>query len=66
MTIANMTTEWGALAGVFPFDEVTRELSALARAASSAIQTVPEHAERRVAPVTPTPTSMHGGRIEAN
>ena len=24
MTIANMTTEWGALAGVFPYDEVTR------------------------------------------
>src|SRR6266480_1550495 len=24
MTIANMTTEWGALAGVFPFDEVTK------------------------------------------
>src|SRR6266852_5506194 len=23
MSIANMTTEWGALAGVFPFDEVT-------------------------------------------
>jgi homoaconitate hydratase len=23
MTIANMTTEWGALAGVFPFDEVS-------------------------------------------
>src|SRR5256712_6177957 len=23
MTIANMTTEWGALAGMFPFDEVT-------------------------------------------
>jgi len=23
MTIANMTTEWGALAGAFPFDEVT-------------------------------------------
>src|SRR5438046_8134433 len=23
MTIANMTTEWGALAGVFPIDEVT-------------------------------------------
>src|SRR5437773_11953176 len=23
MTIANMSTEWGALAGVFPFDEVT-------------------------------------------
>src|SRR5438034_4083245 len=23
MTIANMTTEWGSLAGVFPFDEVT-------------------------------------------
>ena len=23
MTIANMTTEWGTLAGVFPFDEVT-------------------------------------------
>jgi homoaconitate hydratase len=25
MSIANMTTEWGALAGVFPFDEVARE-----------------------------------------
>ncbi len=25
LTIANMTTEWGALAGVFPFDEVTVE-----------------------------------------
>src|SRR5213079_98551 len=25
MTIANMTTEWGALAGVFPFDEVTMD-----------------------------------------
>ena len=23
MTIANMTTEWGALAGIFPFDETT-------------------------------------------
>ena len=23
MTIANITTEWGALAGVFPFDEIT-------------------------------------------
>lgn len=25
MSIANMTTEWGALAGVFPFDERTRD-----------------------------------------
>ncbi len=25
LTIANMTTEWGALGGVFPFDEVLRE-----------------------------------------
>jgi len=25
LSIANMTTEWGALAGVFPFDEVLRE-----------------------------------------
>jgi homoaconitate hydratase len=25
MSIANMTTEWGALAGVFPFDEVLRD-----------------------------------------
>lgn len=25
MTVANMTTEWGALAGVFPFDGVLRE-----------------------------------------
>jgi homoaconitate hydratase len=23
ITIANMTTEWGAVAGVFPVDEVT-------------------------------------------
>jgi homoaconitate hydratase len=32
MSIANMTTEWGALAGVFPFDEVLRDYL-LARAA---------------------------------
>ena len=25
MSVANMTTEWGALAGVFPFDEVLRD-----------------------------------------
>jgi homoaconitate hydratase len=25
MAIANMTTEWGALAGVFPYDDLTRE-----------------------------------------
>ncbi len=25
MTVANMTTEWGALVGLFPFDEVTRD-----------------------------------------
>ena len=25
MTIANMTTEWGALSGVFPFDEILRD-----------------------------------------
>lgn len=25
LTIANMTTEWGALAGVFPVDEITLE-----------------------------------------
>ena len=25
LTIANMTTEWGALAGVFPIDEITIE-----------------------------------------
>ncbi len=35
LTIANMTTEWGALAGVFPVDEVTiqwlRERAALVR-----------------------------------
>ena len=30
MTIANMTTEWGALAGVFPFDEVTVNICARA------------------------------------
>jgi len=31
MTIANMTTEWGALTGIFPYDAVTREFL-LARA----------------------------------
>jgi homoaconitate hydratase len=25
MSIANMTTEWGALVGLFPFDEITRD-----------------------------------------
>ena len=25
MSIANLTTEWGALAGVFPFDEILRD-----------------------------------------
>lgn len=25
MTIANMTTEWGAMAGIFPFDEILRD-----------------------------------------
>jgi homoaconitate hydratase len=25
MTISNMTTEWGALTGIFPFDDTTRE-----------------------------------------
>ena len=32
LTISNMTTEWGALAGVFPYDAVTRDYL-LARAA---------------------------------
>jgi len=32
MSVANMSTEWGALAGVFPFDETLREFL-LARAA---------------------------------
>ena len=65
MTIANMTTEWGALAGVFPFDEVT--VNYLRRVSTrSAIQPGRERAAARVAPATPMPTSMRGGTIAAN
>lgn len=53
LTIANMTTEWGALVGVFPVDDVTLqwyenrlkklELRTFASASSSSIPPPPEH-----------------------
>jgi homoaconitate hydratase len=54
MTIANMTTEWGALAGVFPFDEVLRDyllgradvLAARADAGGRGPRYTPEHVDR--------------------
>ena len=66
MTIANMTTEWGALAGVFPFDEVTVNYLRSRVPRVHAIRNARERAARRVAPDTQTPTSTHGGRIEAS
>ena len=63
MTIANMTTEWGALAGVFPFDEVTREIFAFA--GRRVQQSAPAGNARRQESLRlhATPTSMRGGTI---
>jgi homoaconitate hydratase len=62
MTIANMTTEWGALAGVFPFDEVTvKYLRSRVDAFSNPAGR--ERVVRRVAPATRMPKSMRGGAI---
>ena len=66
MTIANMTTEWGALAGVFPFDEVTvkylrSRVDAFDNPAPAGNPWCPG-----AAPATASPTSMLGGTIAAN
>jgi homoaconitate hydratase len=67
LTIANMTTEWGALVGWFPVDEVTlsyiegrnREFGA------RVINPVPQQriAEIRSSPPTPDPDAVYAGRI---
>jgi homoaconitate hydratase len=70
MSIANMTTEWGALAGVFPFDDVLREYL-YGRADFLARKTPPpsvregaggwvERAESRVALTHPLTPSLGG------
>ena len=65
MTIANMTTEWGALAGVFPFDEITVNYLR-SRVPSSPIRNVREYVARNTGPVTQTPMLRSGGKIAAN
>jgi homoaconitate hydratase len=47
MSIANMTTEWGALAGVFPFDEVLRKYL-FSRAGFLASQGTPRYTRSEV------------------
>ena len=65
MTIANMTTEWGALAGVFPFDEVTVNYLR-SRVPEFTNPKRPGNAARKVAPATRTPISTNGGRTAAS
>lgn len=55
LTISNMTTEWGALAGLFPFDEVLRSwLLRRCRALSTSDATVDELWRARESLVTDT------------
>jgi homoaconitate hydratase len=56
MSIANMTTEWGALAGVFPFDEVLRDYL-LGRAEFLAGRGTPRYTAEDV-------ERWHAGRLE--
>ena len=69
MTIANMTTEWGALVGWFPFDEVTadylRERAAVLAAHGAGQPRLTERDDRRLGgrPARrPTPTPLRRPR----
>jgi homoaconitate hydratase len=68
MTIANMTTEWGALAGWFPVDEVTleyleRRKEVISAAGSNRLQDQ-DLTSWRADPVRPDPQAGYAGQIE--
>ena len=58
MSVANMTTEWGALAGVFPFDEILREYL-LGRARFLAARGIERYSESEI-------ESWYESRLEAD
>jgi homoaconitate hydratase len=62
LTIANMTTEWGALVGWFPVDEVTL---AYVESHAGAVRRIPEHqfTEWRTSPPAPDADAVYAGRI---
>ncbi len=67
LSIANMTTEWGALVGWFPVDATTLAyLEARNRdLRSQSVTRIPEKkfAEWRTSPLTPDPGATYAGRI---
>jgi homoaconitate hydratase len=67
LTIANMTTEWGALVGWFPVDGITLDYLAARnrKLRKQAITRIPEVklAEWRIAPPAPDPDASYAGRI---
>jgi len=69
LTISNMSTEWGALAGVFPFDAVTRDYLTMRAEVMKARGDVapritPEIIERVTAEApTPDPDAYYGKEI---
>ncbi len=70
MTIANMTTEWGALVGWFPVDDVTLRYLArrkeLLDAQGETRYTDEDLAQWREAPPAPDPEAAYAGRIDLN
>ena len=70
LSIANMTTEWGALVGWFPVDDITLDyLDARDRELRAhGITRIPQEklAEWRANPPTPDPDASYAGRIVLN